>query len=242
MSGPLAVGHRGAPTAAVENTIGSIGKAVGAGAHWVEVDVKLTADHVPVLLHDRTLRRIWGLDRQVARTPLADLPGRTWPREPAPAREPRVPTLREALDHIRGSGARLLIDLPSLPEAAPSVSLVRDLGMIHETAFTGDTDALAEVRAQAPDAVISLTWDQRLLPGEATLARVAPQYVNQPYALLDAPAAAAIHAAGLLAAAYTVDDPDEMRRMADIGVDAITSNEIALLVATLAARAAGGTT
>jgi hypothetical protein len=108
--------------------------------------------------------------------------------------------------------------------------------MVGETVFTGDTGALAEVRAQAADAVIALTWRQRCLPDAATLGRVLPQYVNQPHNLLDAPAAAAIHEAGLLVCTYTVDDQDEMRRMTDIGADAITSNEIGLLVATLQDR------
>jgi len=57
----LAIGHRGAPKLAVENTLASIDAAIAAGARWVEVDVKLTRDRVPVLLHDRTLHRIWNI-------------------------------------------------------------------------------------------------------------------------------------------------------------------------------------
>ena len=45
------------------------------GATWVELDVKLTADRVPVVMHDASLKRTTGLDRLVAETQAADLPG-----------------------------------------------------------------------------------------------------------------------------------------------------------------------
>lgn len=51
------VGHRGAALHAPENTLASIRKAHALGAGWVEVDVKLSRDGVPFLLHDDTLER-----------------------------------------------------------------------------------------------------------------------------------------------------------------------------------------
>src|ERR1700761_3019973 len=93
----LAVGHRGAPLVAVENTLASIEAAIAAGADWVEVDVWLPRDSVPVLLHDHTLDRIWGIPRPVADLDAADLPGRPGSALTLEA-EHRIPTLREALD------------------------------------------------------------------------------------------------------------------------------------------------
>ncbi|OEV24396.1 glycerophosphodiester phosphodiesterase, partial [Streptomyces nanshensis] len=62
---PDAVAHRGAPWAARENTLPSFRAAVAAGADAVELDVRLTRDGVPVVLHDRTLERLWGHDAAV---------------------------------------------------------------------------------------------------------------------------------------------------------------------------------
>lgn len=62
---PLAVAHRGDPYRFRENTLPSVAAAIQAGADAVEVDVQLTRDGVPVLLHDPTLKRLWGLDRPV---------------------------------------------------------------------------------------------------------------------------------------------------------------------------------
>src|ERR1700761_745137 len=71
---PKIIGHRGAPAYAPENTLESFREAHRRGAPWIETDVKLTADGVPVLMHDDSLKRTTGVDRLVAETRAADLP------------------------------------------------------------------------------------------------------------------------------------------------------------------------
>jgi glycerophosphoryl diester phosphodiesterase len=56
-----------------ENTVAAVEAALAAGADGVEVDVRLTADGVPVCVHDPDLRRIAGLPHRVAATTYADL-------------------------------------------------------------------------------------------------------------------------------------------------------------------------
>jgi glycerophosphoryl diester phosphodiesterase len=51
------IAHRGASRAAPENTLPAIREAARHGARWVEVDVKLTADGKPVIIHDDTVDR-----------------------------------------------------------------------------------------------------------------------------------------------------------------------------------------
>ena len=213
----LGVAHRGAPLLAVENTLPSIDAAIKAGADWVEIDVKLTSDNVPVLLHDNHLHRIWGQLKAVREVPLAALPA-------------GIPTLRSALEAVHGRGVRLLIDVSGVPEALASLDAVTEPA---EVAFTGDVDALAAIRERDPDAIFTMTWDDRELPGENVLNRVRPQYFNQDHGLLDADTIKAMHARGLLVATYTVDNPDRMLWLTDNGVDAITSNDIATLVSVL---------
>jgi glycerophosphoryl diester phosphodiesterase len=220
MNKVLAIGHRGAPTVATENTLPSIEAALEAGADWVEIDIKLTRDRVPVLLHDHTLHRIWAMPAPIGDVDRTELPS-------------EIPTLREALDCVHGRGTRLLIDLTGVEEGAASIDLVRDIGRLDEAAFTGDTDALARVRAQAPDAIITMTWESLDLPGEDVLARVRPQYINEPHELLDERIIGLVHDAGLKVSTYTVDDADRMRWLAANGVDAITSNRIDTLVSVL---------
>src|ERR1700753_2618542 len=70
---PQVIGHRGALGHAPEKTPGSFREARTRGAAWVEIDVKLTADGVPIVMHDASLERTTGIDRLVAETRGADL-------------------------------------------------------------------------------------------------------------------------------------------------------------------------
>jgi len=68
---PALVAHRGYALRYPENTIVSIRAALEAGARAVEFDVQLTADRIPVLLHDTSLKRTAGVDREIFDLPLA---------------------------------------------------------------------------------------------------------------------------------------------------------------------------
>ena len=91
---PKVIGHRGATAYAPENTLASFREARRRGATWVETDVKLTADGVPIVMHDDSLKRTTGVDRLVAETPRAELPE-------------DVPTFEEAIACFGRAGAGL---------------------------------------------------------------------------------------------------------------------------------------
>src|SRR6188768_3856052 len=88
---PKVIGHRGAMAYAPENTLASFREARARGATWVEIDVKLTADGVPIVMHDSSLARTTGVERLVAETKRAELPA-------------EVPTLVAAIDCFRELG------------------------------------------------------------------------------------------------------------------------------------------
>ena len=54
---PKLIGHRGVKNLSPENTLNSIRLANKLGLEWVEIDVKITKDLIPILLHDDTLER-----------------------------------------------------------------------------------------------------------------------------------------------------------------------------------------
>src|SRR5262245_35511267 len=94
---PQIVGHRGGGTLAPENTLAGIRTAAQMGCGGVEFDVMLSADGVPVLIHDETLERTTNGHGSVATTAyasLASLDAGAWfdPR----FRGERVPTLDQA--------------------------------------------------------------------------------------------------------------------------------------------------
>ena len=63
---PQIIGHRGCAAYAPENTLEGLHTAADMGVEWVEFDVKLTKDQVPILFHDEDLERITGVSGAVA--------------------------------------------------------------------------------------------------------------------------------------------------------------------------------
>ncbi|MEV7119574.1 glycerophosphodiester phosphodiesterase [Kitasatospora griseola] len=222
-----AVAHRGDPYQHRENTLPAVTAALAAGADAVEVDVQLTKDGVPVLLHDQTLERLWNDPRPINRVTSEQL------AELATSGL-RIPTLAEVLPVVaQTDGRQLLIDLDDARPAAATWRTVSDLNLTDCVAFCGSVAAMLAVRELAPRAEISLTWNRLQLPKQRLLEELRPSYLNPPFGLVDERFVAAVHDAGLGLATWTVDLRRTMRRMLDLGVDSLTSNRVALLRRTI---------
>jgi glycerophosphoryl diester phosphodiesterase len=118
---PRVIGHRGAAARAPENTLAGIRKARELGAAWVEFDVMLTRDGVPVLIHDETLGRTTSGRGRVADRTLAELRELDAGRWFAPSfAGERVPTLEEAVALLLelGLGANVEVKPSAGHEAA----------------------------------------------------------------------------------------------------------------------------
>nr|WP_227869872.1 MULTISPECIES: glycerophosphodiester phosphodiesterase [Streptomyces] len=220
-SGPvLAVAHRGDPYRERENTLASFRSALRAGADAVELDVRLCRDGVPVVLHDPGLKRLWGQDRAVAEltsTELGEVCGGA------------VPTLRQAL---AATFPKLtLVDLPD-PDPATArgaVEAVREDGSMARVRYCGDPAALRAVRAADPAAEIALTWKLPTAIRASLLADIRPAWLNYRFGLVDERTVAHAHENGYRIGVWTADTRRTMRRLIALGVDAVTSNRVALL-------------
>ncbi|WUX71820.1 glycerophosphodiester phosphodiesterase [Streptomyces sp. NBC_01429] len=221
----VAVGHRGDPYRARENTLASVRSARERGADAVEIDVRLTRDGVPVLLHDASLERLWGRDRRLAELTHAEVRELTGDG---------VPTLREALapvDGPTGSAGRLMIDLPgaSAESVRTVIGTVRECGAAERVYYCAGPDTMLAVRAADPAAEIAMTWTTLAPPRPALLAAVRPRWLNYRFGLVSRELADSNHRDGLLVSAWTVDTRRSMRRLIARGVDSITTNRIEVL-------------
>lgn len=75
MNSPVFVAHRGYPARYPENTALGFEQALAAGALFLEADLQISADGIPVIFHDRTLNRLCGCSGVVHRRTLAQLQG-----------------------------------------------------------------------------------------------------------------------------------------------------------------------
>ncbi|MGX1272662.1 glycerophosphodiester phosphodiesterase [Streptomyces phaeoluteigriseus] len=218
-----AVAHRGDPYRVRENTLDSLRSALDQGADAVEIDVRLTRDGVPVLLHDETLKRLWERDRPLLSLSAAEVRGLT---------EGGVPTLAEALAATEGS--RVMLDLPGTREVRTArrvVDAVREAGAADRVYYCADATAMLAVRAADPSAEIAMTWTSLAPPRPVLLAEVGPRWLNYRFSLVDRDLAARIHRDGRLLSVWTPDTRRSMRRLIDLGVDSITTNRIDVLCA-----------
>ncbi|MFG2981022.1 glycerophosphodiester phosphodiesterase [Streptomyces sp. NPDC048258] len=217
-----AVGHRGDPYRVRENTLPSIRSAFARGADAVEIDVRLTRDGVPVLLHDETLQRLWGHDVRLDAVTAPQLKELT---------QSGIPTLRDALT-AAGAG-RLMLDLPgaSYEAVRTVVDQVRECGARERTYYCAGPNTMLSVRAADPGAEIALTWTTLSPPRRVLIDAVSPRWLNYRFGLVSRELTDALHRDGLLVSAWTADTRRTMRGLLKAGVDSITTNRVDALTA-----------
>jgi glycerophosphoryl diester phosphodiesterase len=223
------VAHRGAPWRAVENTLRSLQIADDLGADAMEIDVRATRDGAAVLLHDRTLERLWGLAQPVDAVNLADV-RKLSARAPDGAID-RIPTFEEALDGT--SRSTLIIDCKAASIIPAIAATVRERGQQARTRFIGEPDMMEIVRTVVPDAQIIMSWSTPDVPPARLLERVRPFSINLKWSEENGAAAPMIAAEGYEVWCYTIDDVATARRVLAAGIRGIITNQYALLDSSL---------
>ncbi len=230
----LRVAHRGAPEEAPENTRAAFLAARRHPIDGIELDVRFSRDHGPVVIHDADLARTAGRDDRVAdldRDELLGIDVGSWFGEAFSG--VTIPSLGDALETI-GPVARAFVEVKDGPDIDPkdAARLARDLRA------GADTNALMLVSFHS--AVLLRMKD--LIPHLRT-ALLLRQPGGDPVAHLSTSRASLLFldheeiddgvvsfctVAGYPVVAWTVDDAVEMERVVDCGVEGVVSNRPAL--------------
>jgi glycerophosphoryl diester phosphodiesterase len=216
---PQVIGHRGAMAYTPENTLESFREARRRGATWVEIDVKLTADGVPIVMHDASLERTMGIDRLVAETPRAELPA-------------AVPTFEQAIACFQelGLGCNVEIKPCEGREVETARVAVETLRRAWPTALPAPLlssfkDAsLKAARETAPEFARALLVGELGDDWQARAEAVGAAGMNVGRRKLTAAGAVAIKRAGYALSVWTVNDPDEARAIVGMGADCIITD------------------
>jgi len=251
---PEVIAHRGASGIEPEHTLAAYRRAVQMGADAVECDVRLTADGHLVCVHDRRVDRTSDGRGLVSTLELTDLQGLDWgswrkvggddaeqPFVVEPGDRAHLLTLRKLLELVRDCGrpvrvaietkhptryggqveralAGLLAEFGLDAPASPADSLVRVMSF--------SALALRRMRQFSPAVPLVLLLDHRpialrdgRLPRDVGVAGIGvevlrrrPEYVRQ------------VHRAGGRVHVWVVDEPDDVERCLDAGVDGIITN------------------
>jgi glycerophosphoryl diester phosphodiesterase len=228
---PKVIGHRGAAASAPENTLESIGRARELGARWVEFDVKLTADGVPILMHDETLDRTTDGRGRVAQTPWREIArfdaGRWFGARFAGARVPRFEAALALL---------LELELSANVEIKPCPGRERETAAAVVRTVRDCWPAWREPPLLTSFAIASLETARDLGPEQprGLLAWSEPELWRRECGRLGCrtfhcssrflPDFAAVRAAGLGLAVYTVNDREAARQLLSRGADCIITD------------------
>ena len=224
-------GHRGDGEGAPENTLPAFELAIASDAEFVETDIQLTADGVPVLMHDWVVDRttngtgpVWGMtyDR------LSQLDAGSW-YDPAYV-DTRVPTLEQLLELLQPSGKRAILELKgawTAPQAQIVTDMLYDYGMRERALLAGfdllTVQALRDVAPDVPRVIITHTvvGDPAIL---ATACGAVAIVTSLDFIQNDPGAVGRIHNAGLGVLLYTLNDSETWAQALALGVDGMITD------------------
>jgi glycerophosphoryl diester phosphodiesterase len=243
-SRPLVIAHRGYSAAAPENTLPAFQLAMEAEADLVELDYYHSKDQVLTVVHDGTLDRTtyavrrWGTGtNRVSQTLFAkmhELDASSWRGSNQPPAT--IPSLMEALDLIQSRSVTLIERKAGPAEAC--VRLIRERREVNQVVVQSfDWQYLEEYHRLEPSQILGALGPWKSYRGallsdaEQVLSvrwidearRVGARVVvwNQK---IEASAVAAAHERGMKVWVYTIDDPADMTRLLDLGIDGLITN------------------
>lgn len=242
--GPIALAHRGFDLWGLENSMLAFQAAIDLGFRYLETDVHATSDGVLVAFHDESL------DRVTDRT--GRIPELSWP-EVAGARiagRERIPRLEEMLD--AWPEARFNIDIKTAGAIGPLARVIERAGAhdrVCVTSFSDTRRRMALRRFTRPVATsagqsLTATFVLAAASGSTRAAHAALRDVDGlqvPVTFRGIPVATErnvelAHSAGKFVHVWTINEPAEMHRLLDLGVDGLVSDRADLLKQVLVER------
>jgi glycerophosphoryl diester phosphodiesterase len=237
--GPLAFAHRGGAGDWPENTMPAFEGAVALGYRYLETDVHVTADGVLLAFHDESLDRVTDRRGLIRELPYAEVSQALVDgREPIPRLDELLGTWRDVrvnIDCKHESAIDALVDVLYRTNATRRVCLAAfsDKRLKQLRAKTGGGVATS----LGPLGIVRLRAASFGLPAGRLVADCAQVPPGRGWrTLVDQRLVRAAHRKGLQVHVWTIDDPDEMRRLLDLDVDGIMTDRPAVLKQVLVER------
>ncbi|MFE9558094.1 glycerophosphodiester phosphodiesterase [Streptomyces sp. NPDC006703] len=237
---PIPFAHRGGAADGIENTAAAFARAAAAGYRYFETDVHTTSDGRLVAFHDPTLDRVTDAGGRIAELPWAEVR-----RARVAGREP-LPLFEELLEAF--PQARWNVDLKAESALVPLVDLIRRTGAWDRVCVGSFSEARVARAHRLAGPRLATSYGVRgvaalrlrsygirvpLRPG-AVSAQVPERQSGIP--VVDHRFVRTAHALGLQVHVWTVNDPDRMRALLDLGVDGIMTDHLETLRTVLTDR------
>lgn len=231
----ITIAHRGLAGLYPENTMISFEKAMEFAPDMLETDVQLSSDGEVMVMHDESLERTTGVKAFLKDMTFDELrqlnAAAGFPELPAQ----RIPTLREYLAFAKEKGVRTFLELKNSfftydGMEQKVLELLDEFDMRSRViVYSANHFSAFSFRAMAPDVEISFPFDNWIIGYGDYCRRYSVDSCVPYYLSINQTTADEIHAHGVKLFPWTVDEPEEMRRMMELGVDGIMSNRVDLL-------------
>ncbi|EHP70214.1 glycerophosphoryl diester phosphodiesterase [Metallosphaera yellowstonensis MK1] len=235
---PMIVGHRGAPLEAPENSIPSFILAKQIGASAIELDVHLSKDGVPVVIHDSIVVNDDGSKRKINEMYLEEI------RKVNLAHlyhgkysDVRIPTLRDVFNEV--GRIKYCIEIKKSYKIYPNIEgkvldIVDSLGLRDYVEITSnDYDSVLKIRELDPDIVVGMGYLGKVKWILDIAKRLEVNWLHVQYDLISEEDVELVHDEGMKINAWTVNDVFVANELANYGVDAITTDDPRLLIGEL---------
>lgn len=229
------VAHRGFSSVAPENTLVAMKMAMEAGTNGAEMDVYISRDGVPFLFHDAKMKRTAGVDAPLTACDaefIRTLDAGAWKADKY--RGERIPTLTAALELLKDTPCRPVIEMKDGKNLVEiTLAEIKKAGLL-ETAVVIDFNAanIKKLKQLAPEVCAAWlcskgkdeteqAYIQRII---SILKDCRTNVVDMNYQGVTPGLVKALNAEGITVWCWTVNKPEDMRRMLDAGVVSITTD------------------
>ena len=223
---PVVIGHRGS-IGGVENTLGAIQAAVDDGADYAEIDILLSRDNVPMVIHDTNLGRLVGVKGNVYNYTVAELQSFTLSQNGYTS---QISTLEQVIEFCQGK-IKLNIEIKRHGrEAVDVVDAVMEV--VNRQDFAGhcifqslEYDIVQEIKMKYPEQTAGyIVYTNIGSMKKRALQTLKADFLVLEESVISKAVVKACHKAGMPVYVWTVDDPLQMARYKEMGVDGVITD------------------
>jgi glycerophosphoryl diester phosphodiesterase len=236
---PVVLGHRGGMATGPENTLYTFKQAMALGADGIELDVRRSRDAVAVVIHDRLLDRTtsqWGNVHDYTAAELTTInAGWTHPQ----AGHQGVVRLEEVLaalpdGTICNVELKPTYKLPGILERAVITAIQKEKVRLRILVSCFLTFSLMRIRSLAPEVKVAYLCEHKgVITNQIALGTptIRPDAMHYGRKMVSERLVRQTHAVGMRVHVWTVNDPEEARRLLDWGVDGLITDDVATVKA-----------
>ena len=232
MSNTKVIAHRGASGYAPENTLEAFLLAIEQGADGIELDVQLSRDGIPVVIHDETIDRVTDRTGYVKDYTLQELKELTVLKDRFPQySQSKIPTLKEVLEAVKSSGIQVNIELKTgiywYPDIEKKVAeIVEETGMKEKIIYSSFNHySVQRIKEIVPDAETAYLYSDVILNVEDYARKTKVDGLHPAvYHVKMADFLKGYIESGLNVRVWTVNEEADMKELTEAGVTAVITN------------------